>query len=65
MFAGVIILQIGLWYSNWDLQKRLKKFYAEEEREATNSGKKTEKVEKVRRNDTKSKGAQKRKPAKK
>ncbi|EGA59511.1 Shr3p [Saccharomyces cerevisiae FostersB] len=65
MFAGVIILQIGLWYSNWDLQKRLKEFYAEEEREAANAGKKTEKVDNAKKNDNKSKGAQKRKNAKK
>ena len=65
MFAGVIILQMGLWYSNWDLQKRLKQFYAEEETEASNVGKKTEKTEKLKKNDSKPKGAQKRKNGKK
>lgn len=65
MFAGVIILQIGLWYSNWDLQKRLKQFYAEEEQEAASAGKKSEKAEKVKKNDNKAKNVQKRNNAKK
>ncbi|CCD26544.1 Shr3p NDAI_0H03710 [Naumovozyma dairenensis CBS 421] len=30
MFLGVLILQIGLWYTNYDYQERLKDFYAEE-----------------------------------
>lgn len=30
VFLGVLFLQAGLWYSNYDYQKRLKKFYEEE-----------------------------------
>ncbi|SCU87296.1 LADA_0E03136g1_1 [Lachancea dasiensis] len=30
VFLGVIVLQAGLWYSNWEFQQRLQKFYAEE-----------------------------------
>ncbi|CAI4057727.1 hypothetical protein N7582_000919 [Saccharomyces uvarum] len=63
MFSGVIILQIGLWYSNWDLQKRLKQFYAEEQQEAANAAK-PEKAEKAKKND-KSKGVPKKNNAKK
>ncbi|SCV05264.1 LANO_0H03664g1_1 [Lachancea nothofagi CBS 11611] len=30
VFIGVVVLQAGLWYSNWEHQQRLAKFYAEE-----------------------------------
>ena len=47
------------------LQKRLKQFYAEEEQEAASAGKKSEKAEKVKKNDNKAKNVQKRNNAKK
>ncbi|AQZ14542.1 SHR3 (YDL212W) [Zygosaccharomyces parabailii] len=33
-FIGVLLLQGGLWYTHWDHQVRLKKFYEEEARDA-------------------------------
>ncbi|CAG59540.1 uncharacterized protein GVI51_G05621 [Nakaseomyces glabratus] len=44
MFLGVILLQIGLWYTNYDYQKQLQAFYAEErkEQEAINQRKEEE-----------------------
>ncbi|KAL6944284.1 hypothetical protein ACO0RG_001016 [Hanseniaspora osmophila] len=35
IISGVLILQIGLWWTNWDYQSRLQEFFAEEEKEAT------------------------------
>ncbi|KAL6948540.1 hypothetical protein ACO0QE_001008 [Hanseniaspora vineae] len=34
IISGVLILQIGLWWTNWDYQGRLQEFFAEEEKEA-------------------------------
>lgn len=33
MFFGVLLLQFGLWYSEWDYEKRLNAFYEEEAKE--------------------------------
>ncbi|QLL32570.1 hypothetical protein HG536_0D00920 [Torulaspora globosa] len=30
LFTGVIVLQAGLWYTRWEHEQRLQKFYAEE-----------------------------------
>lgn len=35
LFVGVIVLQAGLWYSRWELDQRLKVFYANEAAEQT------------------------------
>lgn len=48
MLFGVILLQIGLWYTNNDYQKRLTKFYEEEKMErAENNKKKQEEFSKL------------------
>ncbi|SMN21331.1 similar to Saccharomyces cerevisiae YDL212W SHR3 Endoplasmic reticulum packaging chaperone [Maudiozyma saulgeensis] len=35
VFLGVLLLQAGLWWANYDLDTRMKQFYAEEAKEAT------------------------------
>ncbi|KAL3236311.1 Shr3p RNJ42_02203 [Nakaseomyces bracarensis] len=48
MLFGVILLQIGLWYTNNDYQKRLNQFYEEERKEeAVKSKKKQEEFSKL------------------
>lgn len=50
LFMGVVVLQAGLWYSKWELDQRLKVFYAQEAAEeatkATKAGSKADKKEK-------------------
>ena len=34
VFSGVLVLQAGLWYTNWEYQQRLKTFYSEDAKES-------------------------------
>lgn len=39
LFTGVLVLQGGLWYTEWEHQQRLKTFYAQEAEEAAEAEK--------------------------
>lgn len=41
LFIGVIVLQAGLWYTKWEHEQRLQKFYAEEAASAQPGSQKT------------------------
>ncbi|SCW04001.1 LAFE_0H03730g1_1 [Lachancea fermentati] len=45
VFVGVLVLQAGLWYTDWEYQQRLKEFYAAEETEKTSKTQKGEKAD--------------------
>ncbi|SCV02550.1 LAMI_0H00452g1_1 [Lachancea mirantina] len=53
VFAGVIVLQAGLWYTNWDYEYRLKEFFAKEEAEAVKASGKDAKGTKEAKAETK------------